>query len=236
MLYQSFALVFSGMCLLAACSQKPPHTSNPDSLPPKLETVQGSEKTETVNSSTEESSTEEQVNQVDSLTFKQDVGEDQQSISNKTEDSDSLSISDDQSVAGQRTPINNSGEISSGNTDPKQPKEPKSGKEMGQPPVDLSTLPGWVSEIVRTKAARTLIKRSSKDGKSYFKVDRCVGCSDNMQTIFDENQKTICQIGGITGRDTCNEQGISFGEWEVIYQSERNAKIEKPSGPIFQNK
>lgn len=221
------------MCILSACTQKPAQTKVPDRNfnPPSHTTVEPA---------VEQSATESAKGNLTNLELDSLAVLNQDSVSTMAVDSTvqekeaaGLQVGDAKMVTGERNPVSNDGGIASGHTGD---KEAKSGKETPKPALDLNTIPTWVKELMAGNFPKTEIQRSSKDGMDYFKVNRCVGCSDNMLTIFDENQKSICQIGGITGRDTCAEQGLSFSDWEVIYQSPRDAKIEKPSGSIFKNK
>lgn len=40
-------------------------------------------------------------------------------------------------------------------------------------------------------------------GECVFLIDGCVGCADNLTTVYNVNQDVICEFGGIAGVDTC---------------------------------
>jgi len=40
-------------------------------------------------------------------------------------------------------------------------------------------------------------------GECVFLIDGCVGCDDNLTTLYNESQELICEFGGIAGVNTC---------------------------------
>jgi hypothetical protein len=49
----------------------------------------------------------------------------------------------------------------------------------------------------------TRIVQYMYQGECVYLIDSCVNCSDGGQTVFNENQETICQFGTIAGLNTC---------------------------------
>lgn len=41
------------------------------------------------------------------------------------------------------------------------------------------------------------------EGECVFLIDSCVGCNDNLTTVYNVNQDVICEFGGIAGVNTC---------------------------------
>ena len=40
-------------------------------------------------------------------------------------------------------------------------------------------------------------------GECVFLIDECLGCDDNLTTVYNVDQDTICEFGGIAGVNTC---------------------------------
>jgi hypothetical protein len=40
-------------------------------------------------------------------------------------------------------------------------------------------------------------------GECVFLIDGCVGCNDNLTTLYNAEKEVICEFGGIAGVNTC---------------------------------
>ena len=66
----------------------------------------------------------------------------------------------------------------------------------------------WLKEIRDgfDMQANPLPKRITQyfyQGECVFLIDGCVGCDDNLTTVYNVDQDVICEFGGIAGVDTC---------------------------------
>ncbi|MFK7771340.1 MAG: hypothetical protein AB8F94_04340 [Saprospiraceae bacterium] len=68
----------------------------------------------------------------------------------------------------------------------------------------------WLKEVRDgfDMQANPLPKRITQyfyQGECVFLIDGCVGCDDNLTTLYNEDQDVICEFGGIAGVNTCPE-------------------------------
>ena len=57
------------------------------------------------------------------------------------------------------------------------------------------------------------------NNETVFLVDACVGCADNLTTVYNCEGIVICEFGGIAGLNTCPDFGTSSTNKKVLWEN-----------------
>lgn len=82
----------------------------------------------------------------------------------------------------------------------------------------------WLKEIRDgfDMQANPLPKRITQyfyQGECVFLIDGCVGCDDNLTTVYNVDQEVICEFGGIAGVNTCPDFDTVATGQVILYGS-----------------
>ncbi len=64
---------------------------------------------------------------------------------------------------------------------------------------------------------RQMIIQYQYRGETVFLIDDCHGCADNLITVYDCEKNTVCEFGGIAGKNTCSDFHENATNKKVLY-------------------
>ncbi len=79
----------------------------------------------------------------------------------------------------------------------------------------------WLKKIVDEQSTndynKMIIKSYKYNDKNGFLIDHCIGCSDGLTVFYDCSGNTMCEFGGIDGKNTCPDFTSKSIEGEIIF-------------------
>ncbi|MFY7670648.1 DUF6970 domain-containing protein [Tenacibaculum sp. MEBiC06402] len=103
---------------------------------------------------------------------------------------------------------------------------------------EFCVLENPIEELAWLKNIKTGLEQSASDNKveiyeySYkqqrvFWVDTCVGCADNLITVYNCSGNVMCEFGGITGVNTCIDFSSEASGKKLLWKNYDQAIINK---------
>ncbi len=82
--------------------------------------------------------------------------------------------------------------------------------------------PEWVvSLIARFQSESDETKKEivlyTYKGKDVYLVNKCMGCNDNLITVYSKSKVKLCEFGGLAGANTCPDFELEAKKIKVIW-------------------
>ena len=82
----------------------------------------------------------------------------------------------------------------------------------------------WLKEIKTTfeqstSAQKKKIIQYTYKNETVFLINTCVGCADNLTTMYNCKGEKICEFGGIAGVNTCTDFDESKANKKILWEN-----------------
>lgn len=94
------------------------------------------------------------------------------------------------------------------------------GCDVSNPAEDLDWMQSLIANFELSQQATGIrIESYTFNDEEVYLVNTCVGCSDNLLSVYNCQGEIICEFGGIDGRDTCGDFYENVSSKQFIYSN-----------------